>query len=115
VAAALAIVLTGVGGIENAEKKTTPITKVASNEETELIALSAFEQSAQAGEEVDQSLEDLEKEIADLGQRVVGRGGESGVDALFESFWDSMDSSDMDGEGADQPVGAAWRVRESGV
>ncbi len=115
VAAALVVVLTGVGGIENAEKKTTPITTVTSNEETELIALSAFEQSGQVGEDVDRSLEELEKEIADMGQRVVGRGGESGADTLFDDFWESMDSSDMDGEGADQPVGAAWRVRESGV
>lgn len=114
VAAALAIVLTGIGGIENAEK-TTPITTATSNEETELIALSAFEQSGQVGEDVDRSLEELEKEIADMGQRVVGRGGESGADTLFDDFWESMDSSDMDGEGADRPVGAAWRVRESGV
>lgn len=114
VAAALAIVLTGIGGIENAEK-TTPITTVTSNEETGLIALSVFEQSGQIGEDVDRSLEELEKEIADLGQRVVGRGGESGADTLFDDFWESLDSSDMDGEGAEQPVGAAWRVREPGV
>ncbi|MDO8630955.1 MAG: hypothetical protein Q7R41_10730 [Phycisphaerales bacterium] len=115
VAAALVIVLTGVGGIENAEKMTTPVTNVPSNKETELIALSAFEQSGQVDEDVDQSLEELEKEIADWGQRVVGRGGESGADTLYDDFWESMDSSDMDGEGADEPVGAAWRVRESGV
>lgn len=114
VAAALAIVLTGIGGIENAEK-TAPITTVTSNEETGLIALSAFEQSGQDGEDVDQSLEELEKEITDLGQRIVGRGGESGADKLFDDFWESLDSFDMDGEGAEQPVGAAWRVRESGV
>jgi len=114
-AAALAIAVFALGRIDTAGKKTTPASTDERIGETDLVALSAFDLSGQEVEEVDQSLQTLEKEIADLGRLFAGRGGDGDTNNFFDDSWDSLDSSGLDGDGADQPVGAVWRLRESGV
>ncbi len=91
----------------------TKIPDSSSERDSDLVALGAFEQAAQTENEFDETLQQLEQDLTELGQRVAG--SDADANSPFESFWDTEDSFEFDGEDANQPVGAVWRVRESGV
>jgi len=92
---------------------TAKITDETPVSESDLVALGAFEQSAEGEDEFDETLQQLQQDLTELGQRFAGSNVEP--NAPFENFWDSEDSFESDGEDANQPVGAVWRIGASGV